>query len=103
MGRAENAVTIGRDGCLALDASDRLAPLRAHFALQDVDERRVIYLDGNSLGVLPTAAAARVQQVVRDEWGRDLVRSWNSAGWITLSQRIGDKIARLVGAAPGEL
>ena len=103
MGRAENAVTIGRDGCLALDAADRLAPLRTQFALRDVDERQVIYLDGNSLGVLPTAAAARVQQVVRDEWGRDLVRSWNSANWITLSQRIGDKIARLVGAAPGEL
>ena len=103
MCRAEIAVTIGRDECLALDTADRLAPLRAHFALQDVDDRHVIYLDGNSLGVLPTATAARVQQVVRDEWGRDLIRSWNSAGWITWSQRIGDKIARLVGAAPGEL
>ena len=100
---AENAVTFGRDECLALDAADRLAPLRGQFALQDVDDRHVIYLDGNSLGVLPTATAARVQQVVRDEWGRDLIRSWNSAGWITLSQRIGDKIARLVGAAPGEV
>ena len=93
----------GRDECLALDAADRLAPLRAQFALQDVDDRQIIYLDGNSLGALPEATAARVQQVVRDEWGRDLIRSWNSAGWITLSQRIGDKIARLVGAAPGEL
>ena len=96
-------MTIGRDECRALDIADRLAPLRAQFALQDLDDRQAIYLDGNSLGVLPTATAARVQQVVRDEWGRDLIRSWNSAGWITLSQRIGDKIARLVGAAPGEL
>ena len=92
-----------RDECVALDATDRLAPMRAQFALQDVDDRDVIYLDGNSLGVLPKATAARVQQIVLDEWGRDLVGSWNSAGWITLSQRIGDKIAQLVGAAPGEL
>ena len=45
----------------------------------------------------------RVQQVVQQEWGHDLIRSWNTAGWITLPQRIGDKIARLVGAAPGEV
>ena len=83
-----------RDECLALDAEDRLAPLREQFALQDIDERGEIYLDGNSLGVLPRATAARVQQVVRDEWGRDLIRSWNSSGWITLAQRVGDKIDR---------
>ena len=94
---------IERDRCLALDAADRLAPLREQFELNEVDDRGVIYLDGNSLGVLPKATAPRVQQVVRDEWGRDLIRSWNSAGWITLSQRVGDKIARLVGAGPGEL
>ena len=47
----------------------------------------MIYLDGNSLGPLPRATAARVQQVVEDEWGRGLIRSWNTAGWITLSQR----------------
>jgi kynureninase len=92
-----------RDRCLALDAADRLAPLREQFALNEVDDRGVVYLDGNSLGVLPKATAPRVQQVVRDEWGRDLIRSWNSSGWITLSQRVGDKIARLVGAGPGEL
>jgi kynureninase len=88
-----------REDALALDAADPLAPLRAQFDLPE----GVIYLDGNSLGVLPRATAARVQQVVRDEWGRDLIRSWNSAGWITLPQRVGDKIARLVGAGPGEL
>ncbi len=88
-----------RDDALALDAADPLAPLREQFALPD----GVIYLDGNSLGVLPKATAARVQHVLTEEWGRDLIRSWNTAGWITLAQRIGDKIARLVGAGAGEL
>jgi kynureninase len=88
-----------RDDCLALDAADPLAALRAQFELPP----DLIYLDGNSLGVLPRATAARVQDVVQREWGRDLIQSWNSAGWITLPQRIGDKIARLVGAQAGEL
>ena len=88
-----------RDDALALDAADPLAPLREQFTLP----AGVIYLDGNSLGVLPRTTAARVQQVIADEWGRDLIRSWNSAGWITLPQRVGDKIARLVGAGDGEL
>jgi kynureninase len=88
-----------RDDALALDAADPLRTLREQFVLPP----GVIYLDGNSLGVLPKATPARVQQVLQEEWGRDLIRSWNSAGWITLPQRVGDKIARLVGAAPGEL
>ena len=89
----------GHAHALALDAADALAPLRELFELPP----GVIYLDGNSLGVLPRATAARVQQVVREEWGQGLIRSWNSAGWMTLATRIGDKIARLVGAGPGEL
>jgi kynureninase len=88
-----------RDDALALDAADPLANLREQFELPP----GVIYLDGNSLGVLPKATSARVQQVVAQEWGQGLIRSWNSAGWITLPQRVGDKIARLVGAGPGEL
>ena len=88
-----------RDEALALDAQDPLAPLREQFVLPP----GVIYLDGNSLGVLPRTTAARVQQVVTQEWGVDLIRSWNSAGWIDMPQQVGDKIARLVGAAPGEL
>lgn len=88
-----------RTDCLALDAADPLAPLRAQFKLPE----GVIYLDGNSLGVLPESTPARVAEVVQQEWGQGLIRSWNSAGWITLPQRVGDKIARLVGAAPGEL
>lgn len=88
-----------REDCLRLDAEDALAPLRELFDLPAA----VIYLDGNSLGALPKATSARVQQVVTAEWGRDLVRSWNTAGWIDLPRRIGDKIARLVGAGDGEL
>ena len=92
-----------RDACLALDRDDVLAPLRAQFALDAADAGGLVYLDGNSLGPLPRAAAARVRQVVEAEWGDGLIRSWNDAGWITLSQRIADKIARLVGAGPGEV
>ena len=88
-----------REEALALDAADPLAALRAQFHIPN----GLIYLDGNSLGVMPRATAARVQQVVTGEWGEGLIRSWNSAGWMDLPQRVGDKIARLVGAGPGEL
>ena len=90
---------MNRDDALALDAADALAPLREQFSLPP----GLIYLDGNSLGVLPKATAARVQQVVQQEWGVDLIQSWNTAGWMELPQRVGDKIARLVGAGAGEL
>ncbi|CUA97126.1 kynureninase [Thiomonas bhubaneswarensis] len=90
---------IQRTDCSALDATDPLAKLRDQFVLPS----DVIYLDGNSLGALPRATAARVQQVLTEEWGQGLIRSWNTAGWIDLPHRVGDKIARLVGAAPGEL
>ena len=92
-------MTTTRQDCVALDAADALAPLRDAFELPD----GVIYLDGNSLGALPKATAARVQQVVRNEWGVGLIRSWNSAGWIDLAQRIGNQIAGLVGAGANEL
>jgi len=88
-----------RDDTLALDATDPLAPLRQQFHIPE----GLIYLDGNSLGVLPRATAARVQQVVTDEWGLGLIGSWNSAGWMALPERIGAKIAPLVGAAAGEV
>lgn len=83
----------------ALDAADPLAPLRAHFALPE----GLIYLDGNSLGALPKAAPARIARTVEQEWGRDLIQSWNTAGWIDLPRRLGDRLAPWVGARPGEV
>ena len=94
---------MSRESCAARDAADVLAPLRALFAMDRVDAQGVIYLDGNSLGVLPASAPARVRDVAEVEWGEGLIRSWNAAGWITLSQRIADKIATLIGAGPGEV
>jgi kynureninase len=63
----------------------------------------VVYLDGNSLGPLPRAAAARVASAVTDEWGQLLIRGWNKAGWMDQPSRIGDRVARLVGAEPGSV
>lgn len=82
----------------ALDAADPLAPFRARFALPE----GVIYLDGNSLGPLPHAARERITATVEAEWGTRLIRGWNE-GWMEAPTRIGDKIARLIGAAPGEV
>src|SRR4051812_37916058 len=87
-----------RDACLQLDADDPLRGLRNLFTLPE----GVIYLDGNSLGALPCATAARVARAVQDEWGRGLIRSWNDAGWIDLPRHVGERIGALIGAAPGE-
>ena len=86
-----------------MDAADPLAPVRGAFDLARADAEHLIYLDGNSLGALPAAASTRVKHVVEAEWGAGLIRSWNTAGWITASASIGDKIARLIGAAAGEV
>ncbi|HEV2976618.1 MAG TPA: kynureninase [Casimicrobiaceae bacterium] len=83
----------------ALDRIDPLAPLRDKFLLPP----GVIYLDGNSLGALPRSTAARVSRVIDKEWGEDLITSWNRHDWIAMPQRVGDKIARLIGAAAGEV
>jgi kynureninase len=83
--------------CRALDVQDPLRPLRDLFSLPP----GVIYLDGNSLGVMPRSAPARVADVVSREWGADLIQSWNKNGWFELPKQLGDKIARLIGAAPG--
>ncbi|WP_442678401.1 kynureninase [Sphingomonas sp. ASY06-1R] len=83
----------------AWDAADPLADFRNRFALPE----GVIYLDGNSLGALPRATAARMRDVIEREWGEGLIRSWNEQDWVSAPQRVGDKIARLLGAAPGEV
>ncbi len=70
---------------------------KAKFALPE----GLIYLDGNSLGPLPKGVAERVATMMRDEWGERLIRGWNDAGWMAAPERIGDRIAPLIGAAPG--
>ncbi|MEY4977967.1 MAG: Kynureninase [Pseudomonadota bacterium] len=85
--------------CQALDAQDPLRALRDLFALP----AGTIYLDGNSLGVMPRTTPARVADVVVREWGTDLIQSWNKAGWFALPQAVGNKIARLIGAGAGEV
>ncbi len=85
--------------CQALDAQDPLRALRERFALP----QGMIYLDGNSLGAQPKAAAARAAEVVTQEWGQDLITSWNKAGWITLPERLGNQFAPWLGVGQGEL
>ncbi|MBO6758436.1 MAG: kynureninase [Roseibium sp.] len=62
-----------------------------------------IYLDGNSLGVLPKGAADRALRTIQDEWGTELIKAWNTAGWMALPQKVGDKIAPLIGAPEGSI
>ena len=83
----------------ALDAADPLRHLRSRFTLPE----GVVYLDGNSLGALPAGTPARVAELVTREWGQGLIRSWNDAGWYDLPRGLGDRIAPLVGAAPGQV
>lgn len=82
-----------------LDAADPLGGFRERFSLP----QGVIYLDGNSLGALPKATPQRIEQVMRGEWGEGLIRSWNDADWIGLPQKVGAKIAPLIGAQPHEV
>ena len=84
---------------LDLDARDPLRDFRARFRLPE----GVIYLDGNSLGALPAATPARLATAVTGEWGDGLITSWNAADWIGAPRRVGDKIARLIGARDGEV
>lgn len=60
----------------------------------------VIYLDGNSLGALPLGVAERVAHVITAEWGDELIRAWNTAGWYVQPRRVGDRVGRLIGAEP---
>ncbi len=88
-----------RAGCEALDRADPLAFARKRFHMP----QGVVYLDGNSLGALPAAAANRLDDAVRREWGVGLIRSWNDAGWVTLPKRVGTTIAGLLGAQSHEI
>ncbi|GAA4026361.1 kynureninase [Actimicrobium antarcticum] len=88
-----------RQDCLEHDRADPLAGLRDQFDLP----AGVIYLDGNSLGARPRAALQRAQQVIAQEWGTDLIRSWNKAGWFDLPLRLGNQLARLIGAGVDEV
>ncbi|MFE0383797.1 kynureninase [Streptomyces bungoensis] len=81
-----------------LDGADELAPLKSRFVLDDA-----VYLDGNSLGALPAHVPGRIEDVVRRQWGELRIRSWEESGWWTAPERIGDRIAPLVGAAPGQI
>jgi kynureninase len=92
-------MTLGLEAARERDRRDPLGVYRDRFILPP----DVIYLDGNSLGALPRAAAERLRTVVGEEWGRDLIRSWNQNGWIDAPQRVGAKIAALVGAGPHEV
>lgn len=87
-----------RERATALDSADPLSALRELFTLDDT-----VYLDGNSLGALPRHVPARMQDVITREWGSLRIRSWDESGWWTAPERIGDRIAPLVGAAAGQI
>jgi len=82
-----------------LDREDPLASFRERFT---APEPGLIYLDGNSLGRLPAHTADWLNEVISRQWGRSLIRGWNK-GWLELPVRLGDKIARMIGADPGEV
>jgi kynureninase len=87
-----------RDRALELDRGDPLARWRDEFVIAD---DTLVYLDGNSLGRTPKRTIERMQQVLRDEWAGDLIRSWSH--WVDLPRRVGDLLAPLIGARPGEV
>ena len=78
-----------REAAVALDQQSPLSDRRELFALPD----GIVYLDGNSLGALPRSVPQRLQEVVAREWGDGLISSWNTAGWVDLTRRVGDRIA----------
>ncbi|TQV80743.1 kynureninase [Denitrobaculum tricleocarpae] len=90
---------VTREDLLEWDRNDPLGPMRAQFRIP----AGTIYLDGNSLGPMPRTTPERVAKAVEEEWGEDLIRSWNKHGWIELPQRCGAKIADLIGAAAHEV
>ena len=92
-------MTITAADIAAMDAADPLARFRDEFKIRD----GLIYLDGNSLGVLPKRTVARMNTAIQEEWAEGLITSWLGADWVNAPTRIGDKIARLLGAEAGEI
>lgn len=92
-------MSLTRDDFVALDKADPLAKFADEFHLPD----GMIYLDGNSLGAMPKAAKARALEVIEQEWAEDLIKSWNTAGWFELVEKLGNKAAKLLGANDGEI
>ena len=94
-------MTIPTDAAYAisLDAQDPLASFRERFVMSDPD---LIYMDGNSLGRLPKATVGLAEDVLHHQWGERLIRSWNE-GWFNAPERVGAKIASLIGAQPDEV
>lgn len=88
-----------RDFALQLDSQDDLVAFRQAFVISDPT---LIYLDGNSLGMMPKAAQEKSRQIVDEQWGKDLIRGWNK-GWWEAPARVGDKIGQLIGAAAGQV
>ena len=89
---------VARAACVERDAADPLRSWRDRFVIPE----GTIYLDGNSLGPMPRAAAGILSRTIEQEWGHDLIRSWNSAGWFDMPLRLGDRIGTLIGAASGQ-
>jgi kynureninase len=89
---------VSREACVSQDLSDPLRGFRDRFHIPD----GMIYLDGNSLGPMPRAAASVLNRTIEQEWGHDLIRSWNSAGWFDMPVRLGNRIGDLLGAASGQ-
>ena len=82
-----------------LDVNDKLFTKRALFSLPE----GIIYLNGNSLGPLPINVRQRIDSVLNEQWGKDLIGSWNKHGWIDLPKKVGEKIAPIIGAAGGQV
>jgi kynureninase len=93
-----SATMTSREACVARDLVDPLRSFRDRFVIPE----GLIYLDGNSLGPMPRAAAGMLNHTIEQEWGQNLIRSWNSAGWFDMPLQLGDRVGALIGAAPGQ-
>ena len=89
-----------RDRAEALDRDDPLAGRRVEFLLPDPE---LIYLDGNSLGRTPKRTVEALRTVVEEQWAGDLITSWWDNGWLDMPLTVGDELAPLLGARPGEV